>query len=654
MSNQYLRSASPEHNVILRCLAAIRWRLFSVRLLERLTIALQWGAAVGLFLTGSRLLRNGVHGWEERPYTAAFLALIPLLASIWMFHAVHHGRLRFPPLGFSPIVLKTAAVFTAALSLAMTILTFHPAGGLIPVWMVPTATVTLFLLLAAATIRPVDNRRVAIFVDRQVGLHERVSTALELLEAPAPEGLEANFRTPVIASALAACQQVRAAAVGYRRMDSRLYASAATVALAAVGLALLSPIQARATNIRKPTVIQVTKAKDLQAILKEIEEKKLPNDKVTAEKLKPLQNTIQQLQQGTMSPIEQTAVLNEAKQALKREQDAMAAADKVQEMLKAMSQTSPFAQAADDMKKAELQKAQGDGAAAAHQKAAEQALEDAANTLAEKMKSGQMSQSDKDQLAKDLKAAADKAAADPQLQKDLQNAADAAKSGDSQQFSESLQDAGQRMASQSAGAQMSQGAIGRAMAEIDRMQNQGGPGSQSTMGQSGGQQGNQGNDGNQGGNQGNDGNQNGSGEGQGQAGGRGGQQGGAQQGGQAGGQPGGEWSQTNGTGSTMLDSPGGPGGHQEGPIGGKESFVRIYDPVKTSTGGNQEKVGSFINPLGAATGSMEVIGQADKNDPSIKSYKDVLPDARQQAMDELTRQEYPPQYQEMVRRFYEK
>jgi hypothetical protein len=51
-------------------------------------------------------------------------------------------------------------------------------------------------------------------------------------------------------------------------------------------------------------------------------------------------------------------------------------------------------------------------------------------------------------------------------------------------------------------------------------------------------------------------------------------------------------------------------------------------------------------------GTAEVFGPADKNDASIKTYKDVLPEAKQQAMDELIRQEYPPQYQEMVRQFY--
>ena len=80
----------PERSTILRCLASIRWRLFSVRLFERLTLALQWGAGVSLFFTASRLLRNSVRWWEDRPYTAAVIAIIPLLASIALLQQSLH------------------------------------------------------------------------------------------------------------------------------------------------------------------------------------------------------------------------------------------------------------------------------------------------------------------------------------------------------------------------------------------------------------------------------------------------------------------------------------------------------------------------------------------------------------------------------------
>jgi hypothetical protein len=103
----------------------------------------------------------------------------------------------------------------------------------------------------------------------------------------------------------------------------------------------------------------------------------------------------------------------------------------------------------------------------------------------------------------------------------------------------------------------------------------------------------------------------------------------------------------------MLEGRSGPGGRDDGPLHGKNSFVRIYDSRSTDTNGSQEKVGSFINPLnGPANGSVDVMGSADDKNSQIKTYSDVLPEARQQAMDELTRQEYPPQYQEMVRQFY--
>ena len=624
----------PERSVIVNCLMGIRRRLWIVRLSERVTLGVEWGAVISLLLIGCRLLREPLP-WENLPWMGLLMGLLPLGAAAWLFRAAP----RLGKLNLTPALVRVAAVLTAVLSVAMIVLVLHPLGRQVPVWMVPAATIAAFVIMSAASVRMVNLRSAAIYVDQQVGLHERVSTALEMLEAPAASTLVAAFRAPVIASALGACQEVRTAKVGYSRLDSRLYAFAALVAIAAASLTLIPPMPARAVPIRKPNTILVQQSKNLHEILKDLEEKKLPNDKITLEKLKSLQNAINQLQQGNMSPIESSAVLNEAKEQMKREQEAMAASDKVQDMLKTMSQTQDFAKAADQMKDAQMQQAQGDAGTA--QQAAAEALKGAADALADKMKSGQMSEAEKKALGDKLQAAADKASADPQLQKDLQSAADAVKSGDANKLSSAMQSAGQRMGQQSAGGQMSQSALNRAMSEIDRMQN-GGAGSQSTMGQGGGQNGSQ--SGNQGNGEGN-GNQANGGQGAGQQPGKG--TGDAP----AGGQPGGGLSSKDGT--TMLENRGGPDGHHEGDIGGKESFVRIYDSTSIPTEGSQEKVGSYINPLnGPANGSMDVMGSADDKNSQIKAYSDVLPEARQQAMDELTRQEYPPQYQEMVRQFY--
>src|SRR5205807_142753 len=101
-------------------------------------------------------------------------------------------------------------------------------------------------------------------------------------------------------------------------------------------------------------------------------------------------------------------------------------------------------------------------------------------------------------------------------------------------------------------------------------------------------------------------------------------------------------------GSTNLEQRGGPGDkNQDAPLGGRNTFVRIYDERKIDSKGSEEKVGSRINPLaGPANGSMEIKGDADKTDSKITTYHDVLPSIRQQNMDELSRQEIPPQYQD--------
>jgi hypothetical protein len=633
----------PEQRLIVRCLTVIRRRHFGVRLVERLALALQWSAAVALCLTGARLLREPL-SWESLPWCAMLLSLIPLAGAYWFYR----NAATFQHLGLSTSLLRGTAILTALLAAAMLALLFLPIGRQIPVWSVPAATIIAFMILAAATTRMIDVRAAAIYVDQQIGLHERVSTALELLTTPPGSSPPSAFHAPVIASALDACQQVRTARIGYRRLDSRAYALAALVAIAAASLTLVPPAPARAVALRKPNTILVSKSKDLHDLLQELEDKKLPNDKVTAEALKPLQNAVTRLQEGTMSQIESSALLSEAKAQLKREQEAMAAADKVQDTLKAMSSTKDLANAADALKRSEMQAAEGNTAGDQRQSAAE-ALKAAAGALADKMSSGKMSDAEKKELADKLQAAAGQAGADPQLQKDLQSAADAARNGNSRQLAQSMQSAGQRLGQQSAANQMSRQAMNRAMAEIDRMQ---GNGNQSTMGQPGEQQ---------------------AGSGQGQQGeGRNGDSGGLASGntpGSSGGQqqPGGgapgsgqgpadvpmNNSGTSGNGSTMMEARGSPDRIQGQPLGGKGTFVRVYDSTSINTSGNQEKVGSHINPLQSpAVGTAEVLGAADKNDPTIRTYKDVLPDARQQAMDDMARQEYPPQYQEIIRQFY--
>ncbi len=604
-------------------------------------------------LTGAQLLRNFRVYHEEGPWLALLLAALPLGAAYWLFRKAPRLKNTTVPVRLAQL----AAGLTAALSLAMMVLVLAPSVT-IHVWTVPASAVGIFVVLAAATVRMVNDRAAAIFVDQQVGLSERVSTALEILNSPAPvSSLEAAFNAPVIASALKACQEVKTARVGYSRLGSRTYALAAVAATAAICVSLLPPVAAQARAVRGPTIAVVKTTKDLQQVFKELEEKKLPNDKITAERLKPLQTAIQQLQQGNMSQIEANSVLNEAKEQMKRDQEALAASDKVQEMLRQMSQTQDFSKAADDMKEAQMRQTAGDANAANQQKNADDALKNSANSLADKVKNG--TDAEKKDIADKLQAAADKAKSDPQLQKDLQSAADAARKGDASQMSQSMQDAGQHMGEQQANEQASQDSVNRAMSEINRMQ---GSGTESTLGSgtppgmdtSMGQQNGAGNNG-QGqdqanGNQNQGGNQSGSQGSQGQGNSGAGQQ--ASAGGNGGDGKTGQNSDAGG--STNFENKGSAGpSNDKGPIGGTGSFVRIYDQRVNQSNGTQEKVGSFINPLGKANGSTDVMGAADKSDPSIKTYEDVLPEARQRAMEEMSRQEYPPQYQEMVKQFYQ-
>jgi len=632
-------------DTIVSTLASVRRRIFGVRVMERVAVGIAWGAAVGVCLIGARLLE------ARMSWLAVVVAMLPAMAAGWLWwkrRGVHGSGVQA---GRSVAI---AAILTGVLALAMAAEALGGKGAPFPAWMIPTLSVLVFAGAAGVTTPRVNLKAAAIFVDRQAGFEEKVATALEMLNRPADTGLEAAFMAPVIAAAAAACGQVRSSQVRYQRLDRRVYALAATVAIAAGVLTLFPPLPAVAHVQGKITVSHSgDQARQLQDVLKQLEEKKLPDDEAKAQALKPIESAIQKLQQGNMSPIETSAVLDEAKDALKKQQDELAATDKVEKMLEAMQQTQDLAKAGEQLAEAKAGE-KGDGSAGA---SAQQALKDAVKQMADKVSSGGMSAEDKKNLADGLRNAAAQAGSDPKLQQELNSAASAAEKGDSQGMSQNLQAAGERMGDQGANRQASQDAVKQAMDQIDRMQGSGGQGSASSMADqtSGGQQGNQG--GNQGQNgQGNSGGNQSAGNQDGQQGGGQGSQGSQDQ--QAAGGQGGGQQQGNdlSSGSTNMEQRGGPGDHSAGrPLGGKTTFVRIYDEKKTETSGSSEKVGSRINPLaGPANGSKDVMGQADDPNSTIKTYEDELPAARQRAMDELSRQEIPPQYRDMVKAFYEK
>ncbi len=588
--------------------------------------------------------------------------------------------------GWAGGVLGRAVVLTAVLTAFMLLAMFTAAGGAgggpgamllwSGGWLIPAATVLIFAAAAGASTPRVNLRSAAIFVDQQAGLGEKVATALEMLDGGTTSELEAAFRAPVLSVAARACSEARQAKMRYQKMDHRVYAVAATGALAAGFLAFVTPLPALAQPGHHTQMVQVSnQAQKLKDVLKQLDEKKPAEEKIDAAALKPIQTAIQKLNQGDMSPIETSAVLGEAAQQLKKEKDEMDASDKVEQMLKGMQETQQLANAGDQLKDANSKAVQGDSGG---QPGAQQALKDAAKALSDKVGGG-MSASDRQRVADGLRGAAAEAGGDGQLQKELNQAADDAQKGDGKALSQDLQTAGDHMAQEQSKEQISQDSVKQAMDQIERMQGAGGgEGSESTMAggnqgqngdQSGGQNGGQGNGGQSGengeqggkdGSQGQNGGQSASGN-QGQNGSQPGDQAGGQKGGQAG-QPGSASAQGGGqggrpdpaSGSTMFEQRGGPGDHSLGnPLGGRETFVRIYDQEKTNTAGKTEKVGSQINPLaGPANGTTEVLGKADQGDSQIRTYTDELPDARQRAMDELSRQEIPPQYQDMVKEFY--
>jgi hypothetical protein len=663
---------SPERAVILRCLGRIRRRLWIVRLAERLALAFAWGASLAVVVGCARLLR------ERYPLWAALGAAVPLVGAVWLWMRSRQPSNSGSPV-LSPALLRAAAVLTAIAAAAGVLIMLAPWGGAIAPWHVVAGTVLLFAAAAIAAIRPVSLQTAAIFVDQRAGLEERVSTALELLETEAASPMEAAFREPVIESAVAACHQVKRARVGYRHLDERAYAIAATAALAAVGVCFLTPLPSLARPQQRKYVQVIDSARHLSDALKEAEKKKLPNDTVTAEKVKPLESALSQLKKGEMSPIDASALLDSARQQMQKEDEAMSASEKVRDLLSGLEQTKDLAAASDPMKDARMKEAAGDTAAAQQRQAAQQAMEQASRGLAEKVGGG-MSPDDKQKLANGLRDAAAQAgkSGDSQLQKDLSSAASDVEKGDTSKLAGDLNSAGQRMGQQRADRALSQEAVKSAMAEIDRMQQQGLSAGEQAAGQSGqnNQGGSQGDSGDQqggggqsgsgsqasgspGGNQ--QGQQGGGGQGQsaqnaGQQGdGKGNGQGQGQQTAQTGGGKGGANGQAeNGSGSTDFYQPGGPGDKKEGGSIGKErTFVRIYDEHDVKTAGKEERVGGQINPLaGPASGTMEIKGEAERGKSRIVSYRDSIPPARQRAMDDLNKQEIPPQYQEMVKTFY--
>src|SRR5579884_1555629 len=242
-------SGRSEAATITSCLSRVRRRLFLTRLLERSAMGLAAGAAAAIFFVAGRLAIDWSH------WIALEIALLPAFGGAWLWHV---ARKSVGIVGTKNFLRLLAVLAWAAVIIAVALLS-APGTMHAPAWMFAAGTTAMFVLAAAMTVRPVEPRAAAIFIDQQVGLRERLSTALELLNSPPRSEIEAAFHAPVLASALNACQSLRTARVRYARADERLYAAAATVAIAAAAVCLLTPLPAAANQANKPYLAVVDK-----------------------------------------------------------------------------------------------------------------------------------------------------------------------------------------------------------------------------------------------------------------------------------------------------------------------------------------------------------------------------------------------------------
>ena len=641
MSDVQVRAGSEnasEFQVIARSLNRVRRRLWFVRAGERAVVGLAWGAAAGLFFVGARLVVD----WSQ--WMSLAIAAFPVVPAVWMWREGRKAR----GVVANTFLIRMFAVLTVLLA-AATVAALSAAGMMhATTWAFAALPLAVFAVAGAATVRAVDAKAAAIFIDQQVGLKERVSTALEFLNVAPTSPMEAAFRQPVLASAVEACTKIGQAKIGYARADQRLYATAATVAVAAVAVSFLTPLPAAARTSQKQYAVVVEKGKKLEKILEELAQKPENSNEEAKSKLKPLKTTLAELKKGNISPFEAEERLSEERAELQKAKDEQDASDRVEKALDNIKDMEQVKQATEQMKQGDATHSDGQSSPG-DSKDGRQALKDATGALGNKL--GGMSKDEKDKLAKGLEDAAKSATGAPDLKDALNKAAESVRKDDGAGLSNNLNQAGESM-SKGGNSGLSGQAMKDAMDAIDRA-SAGGHGGDEDRARQGNAQGNEGNSGGQtaseqqqgGGQQG--GQQGGS---QGQQGGgqqNGGQQGGGQRGAGAGQTAGGEQGngkqngsngqgnggeqQGNG-GSTNLHAPSGPGEFGEHAVGrtvgGSESYVRVYDEQQTKTQGETEKVSGQINPLAPAAGTIHVLGQGEKSDPTIQTYDSQLPAAQ--------------------------
>ena len=176
------------------------------------------------------------------------------------------------------------------------------------------------------------------------------------------------------------------AKIAYARADQRLYATAATVAIAAVAVSFLTPLPASARTSQKQYAVVVEKSKKLEKILEDLAQKPEDKNEEAQSKLKPLKNTLAELKKGTISPFEAQERLSEERADLQKAKDEVDAMDRAEKALDNIKDMEAVKQATDEMKKGA--NAHADGQSSPGDAKGNQALKDATGALGNKLNGG--------------------------------------------------------------------------------------------------------------------------------------------------------------------------------------------------------------------------------------------------------------------------
>lgn len=655
---------APELQPIVACINRIRRRLWLVRLSEAATTALLLAALTSIFIVASRLLS------ERYRALSVIVALSPIILIAWAQWR-HSYWLRFVPRFSNPLRIAAALLLVAHASML-----FSRVYLTLPLWIAPAAAAVLLIAVALLRTRKASLREAAIFVDLQAGLREQVSTALEWANAEPPSPLEAAFRAPLLAAATQACATVRNAKVGYARLNRRVYGMTLLSVLVAGGMTLVNPLQAINRKSEKPNALVMAKAVALEEKIKEIEKAKLDLPKTDDSKLESIKTAITDLKRGDSSNLDAYTRMQNVRDEMQKELDQQTAAMKAQKALESTPSGQSLADATNKARDLMTQKGDQNSMEGARQKAGE-AVSSAAKDAGDKLASGQMSPSEKKQLGDALKAAAGAAGGDKQLKESLENAGKALAQNDGKKLSEALSDAGNRMSEQMAENKLSGEALSEAIRSADAaardLANNGSSesGSEGQTANSGGDKGDQGNqEGNQqadsqggGGDQQNGGSQGSQASAAPSAGQSGGAPGGGSESSQAGGSKGdssqsmassgGGNGESKSGGSTNWQEKSGPGDESHDPTIGREGkFVKIYDETSIANRGKSDQVGARVDGRGRSAGDQETRSLADKSRTTIQDYGTQIHAAGKDAEEQLSRQQIPQQYRDVIRKYY--